>query len=86
MDIQAGDSIINIGCSTGADILVLGEILAKACDDGGGGTVTVVVISKTMISEDERRLDEFNNTRVERGIDITAEFQTGDPICLEKGQ
>ena len=56
-------SNLMIGCSTGADILALGEILVKACDDGGGGAFTAVVISKIMMMEEKGQLLQLSLAR-----------------------
>jgi ubiquinone/menaquinone biosynthesis C-methylase UbiE len=76
MEITAGDSIIDIGCGTGADVLALSELLMKA---GGGGKVTGVDISDTMIREAQDRLKR-NDSRIFDSA--TIEFDTGDAQSL----
>lgn len=75
MEIKAGDSIIDIGCGTGADVLALSELLTKT---GGGGKVTGVDISDTMVREAQDKLKSRSDiTRIsERRVKI--DFHTGD--------
>lgn len=63
MKIQAGDSIIDIGCGTGADALAMFELLIKV---GGGGKVVGVDSNETMISEARDRLEHNRNIQRRR--------------------
>mmetsp|Transcript_10703 Transcript_10703/g.16241 ORF Transcript_10703/g.16241 Transcript_10703/m.16241 type:complete len:383 (-) Transcript_10703:122-1270(-) len=64
MEIKAGDSIVDIGCGTGADVLAFSERLlssaaSKKSNDGSSGGESVVVgvdISETMVQTAHKNL------------------------------
>jgi len=81
MDIKAGDSIIDIGCGTGSDVLSLSKILATvgAGSNGKGGKVVGVDISETMITEAKKRLSLSQEAQYDN---VEVQFITGDAQCL----
>eukprot|EP00537_Pseudo-nitzschia_pungens_P003979 CAMPEP_0172370358 /NCGR_PEP_ID=MMETSP1060-20121228/37279_1 /TAXON_ID=37318 /ORGANISM="Pseudo-nitzschia pungens, Strain cf. cingulata" /LENGTH=345 /DNA_ID=CAMNT_0013095595 /DNA_START=105 /DNA_END=1142 /DNA_ORIENTATION=+ len=80
MEIKAGDSIIDIGCGTGADVVAISEILhTRTTSDDKIGKVTGVDISETMVREAQkqmsRRCRETDHKIFER---VNIEFYAGN--------
>lgn len=79
MHIKAGDSIIDIGCGTGSDVLSLSKILSTVGAGKNGGKVIGIDVSETMINEAKKRL--LLSQEAQYG-NVEVEFITGDAQCL----
>eukprot|EP00588_Corethron_pennatum_P026087 CAMPEP_0194319368 /NCGR_PEP_ID=MMETSP0171-20130528/15827_1 /TAXON_ID=218684 /ORGANISM="Corethron pennatum, Strain L29A3" /LENGTH=312 /DNA_ID=CAMNT_0039076557 /DNA_START=51 /DNA_END=986 /DNA_ORIENTATION=+ len=79
MDIRAGDSIADIGCGTGADVLALAELLSaetKKTTDGVWGKILGVDISDTMVREARDKVSKSRWETSEKKVEIS--FHTGN--------
>jgi len=80
MDIQPADSIIDVGCGTGADVMAIAELLSTKTKRESGGRVTGVDISETMVDEAKEKLSERRRETTDKRISerIQVEFYAGN--------
>ncbi len=68
MEIQAGDRVLEVGCGTGEEARLMGQLA------GGRGQVTAVDVSQTMVDEARRRTD---------GTNLPVEYRVSDAHRLD---
>lgn len=86
LGLQPGNSVLDVGCGTGADVIALAEILQKV--GGGAGRAIGVDVSETMVTAARHRWAQLRTsesfTAREKENSVTVEFHKGDVQHLSR--